>query len=74
MQVANAVETMGINWAQYQGRILRIESQGNEFTNPEIARKNALIRATWEIHLLGFEYFIVLCELKQRNVKRKSLP
>ena len=62
MQVANAVEVMGINWAQHQGRILRIESKGNEFTEPEIVRENALIRATWEVHQLGLEYFIILSE------------
>jgi hypothetical protein len=62
MSVANAVEVMGINWSKYQGRILRIVSQGNEFTNAETVRENALIRATWEVHKLGFEYFIILSE------------
>jgi len=62
MQVANAVEVMGINWAKYQGRILRIVSKGNEFTDAETVRENALIRATWEVHQLGFEYFIILSE------------
>jgi len=62
MVVADAVEVMGINWSKYQGRILRIESKGNEFTSSEAVRENALIRATWEVHQLGFEYFIILSE------------
>jgi hypothetical protein len=70
MQVANAVEVMGINWEQYQGRILRIESKGNGYTSAETVRENALIRATWEIHQLGFEYFMILSE--NENAKRNS--
>jgi hypothetical protein len=62
VDIANAVEVMGINWEKYQGRILRIKSKGNDLTNSETVRENALIRATWEVHQLGFEYFIILSE------------
>jgi len=62
IQIANAVEVMGINWSKYQGRILRIESKGNESTDADTVRENALIRATWEINKLGFDYFVILSE------------
>jgi hypothetical protein len=70
MQVANAVEVMGINWSQYQGRILRIESKGNEYTSAATVRENALVRATWEIHQLGLEYFMILVE--DKDAKRHT--
>ncbi|MCL2704615.1 MAG: hypothetical protein FWE72_00210 [Spirochaetaceae bacterium] len=62
IQVANAVEVMGINWAQYQGRVLKIESIGNSSTDITTVRENALIRATWETYQLGFDYFMILSE------------
>jgi len=74
MQVANAVEVMGINWSKYQGRILRIVSKGNEFTDAETVRENALIRATWEVHQLGFEYFIILSENETATHRSHTTP
>ena len=62
MHVVNAVEVLGRNGARFQDRLLRIVSKGNEFTEAETVRENALIRATWETHQLGYEYFMIISE------------
>ncbi|MDR0456632.1 MAG: tetratricopeptide repeat protein [Treponema sp.] len=61
-QVINAVEVLGRDGIQFQGRVLRITSQGNIYTSAFGVRENALDRATWETYQLGYEYFIILSE------------
>jgi len=70
IQVVNAIEVLGRNGAQFQGRLLRIESKGNEFTEASTVRENALIRATWETYQLGYEYFMIVFE--DSDVSRSS--
>jgi hypothetical protein len=62
IQAVNPVEVLGKTAAPFQGRLIKIESKGNEFTEADTVRENALIRATWETYKLGYEYFIIISE------------
>jgi len=59
MQIENDINVLGRDGTKIQGLIIRITSRGS---NAPTARENALLRASWEINLLGYEYFIVLSE------------
>ena len=74
LEVLNAMEILGRNGSHFQGRLLRIESQGNENTDPRTVRENALIRATWETHQLGFEYFMLIFEEGDQSSSSFTLP
>ena len=57
--IENAIEIFGREGAHFQGRVIRVESFSN---NATAVRENALIRATWEIDQLDYEYFMILSE------------
>ena len=57
--VGNIVESLGSSWTPYQGRLLEISARSSYVPT---ARDNALIRASWEAHQLGYDYFMIISE------------
>jgi hypothetical protein len=67
IQFVNAAEVLGKSGQPFQGRVIRIVSDGNEFTSSDVVRENALIRAAWESCQLGYEYFTIISESGPRG-------